>query len=209
MPDVARTQVLRVGRQGEEGVDLALDEKLLRGRERAGHALDVLDGIEPDIGGHAGDQRLWHQSGAHLLTLQISDAADAFVRKQRIASDMHSGEYRRRRTGLDRRNQGRRIDHREIKLAAFHGLGTGALGCYRYMLNIREAFGAQQFIGDVCRRVANESAGRDANRAGFRRRLLGKALVAAEETCRTGQRRAGQKVATTVERLHHGSPYKS
>src|SRR5262249_3885608 len=44
------------------------------------------------------------------------------------------------------------------------------------------AFGAQQFIGDVCRRVANESAGRDANRGGFRRRLLGKGLAAAEET---------------------------
>jgi hypothetical protein len=169
-----------------------------------------LGGIEPNIGGHAGDQRLRHQSGAHLLALQISDAPDAFVRKQRIASDMHSGEHRRRRTGLDRRNHGRRIDHREIKLAAFHGVGpTAAVGRYRHMLNIGEAFVAQQFIGDVCRRVANESAGRDANRAGFRRRLLGKALVAAEETCRTGQRRAGQKVATTVERLHHGSPYKS
>ena len=90
MPDVARAQVLRVGRQGEERVDLALDEKLLRGRERAGHPLDVLGGIEPDIGGHAGDQRLRHQSATHLLALQISNAADAFVRKQRIASDVHS-----------------------------------------------------------------------------------------------------------------------
>jgi len=40
------------------------------------------------------------------------------------------------------------------------------------MLNIGESFRAQQFFGDVCRRVANERAGRDANRGGFWRRLL-------------------------------------
>src|SRR5439155_11681108 len=146
----------------------------------------------------------------HLLALQISNAADAFVRKQRIASDMHSGEHRRRRTGVDRRNHVRRIDHREIKRAAFHGLGrSAAVGCYRYVLNVGEAFGSQQFVGDVGRRVANESAGRDANRGGFRRRLLGKGRAAAEETCRTGQRRGGQKVATIVEPLHDGFLYKA
>ena len=142
MPDLARAQVLRVGRQGEERVDLALDKKLLRSRKRAGHPLDVLGGIESDIGGHAGDQRLPHQSTTHLLALQIANAADVFVRKQRIASDMHAGEHRRRRAGIDRRNHGRGIDHREIKPGAFHELGTGAFRCQRYMLNIGEAFGA-------------------------------------------------------------------
>src|SRR5262245_24351880 len=73
------------------------------------------------------------------------------------------------------------------------------------MLNIGEAFRSQQFIGDVCRRVANESAGRDANRGGFWRRLLGKGLAATEETCHTGQRHGRQKVATIVEPLHDNS----
>jgi hypothetical protein len=42
------------------------------------------------------------------------------------------------------------------------------------MLNISEAFGAQQLIGDVGRRIANKTAGRDANGGDFRRPLLGK-----------------------------------
>jgi hypothetical protein len=55
------------------------------------------------------------------------------------------------------------------------------------MQDIGEAFAAQQLIGDVCRRVANKTAGRDANGGDFRRPLLGKRIAAVEQACRTRQ----------------------
>jgi hypothetical protein len=55
------------------------------------------------------------------------------------------------------------------------------------MLNISEAFGAQQLIGDIGRRVANKTAGRDANGGDFRRPLLGKRIAAVEQACHTRQ----------------------
>ena len=52
--DAAGAQLLRLGRSSKEGVDLALGEELERrdGRVGAGHPVDVLARIEPNVRSH-------------------------------------------------------------------------------------------------------------------------------------------------------------
>jgi hypothetical protein len=47
-------QILRLGRKAEEGIDLALDETLDRLDRRVGDPVEILDGVEPDLGGDQG-----------------------------------------------------------------------------------------------------------------------------------------------------------
>src|ERR1700751_836829 len=65
------------GGEAEEGVELALGEKIFWLRCRIGHPAHVLLGIEPDVGGHQGQQQVRARSEPRHsdgLSLQISDA---------------------------------------------------------------------------------------------------------------------------------------
>jgi hypothetical protein len=48
MADALRPQALRLGREAEKGVDLAVEEQIDRLRVRARHPVDISRRIEPD-----------------------------------------------------------------------------------------------------------------------------------------------------------------
>ena len=86
-------QLLRLGREPEEGIDLSLGEELERSERRVGDPTDVPGGIEPDLGGHQGQQRSGSRLEADTLAFQIGDIVDAFPSEQFEATDMHAAEH--------------------------------------------------------------------------------------------------------------------
>ena len=75
-------QFLRFRRKAEEGVDFALDKQIFRLRDGIGDPANVLLGVEPDLGGHQGQQQVGpvseprHPDG---LSLKTGNAVHAFV----------------------------------------------------------------------------------------------------------------------------------
>src|SRR5262245_34424778 len=93
MADLARTQFLRFGRGAKERVDPSLGKKLHWRYGRTQNPIEVLAGVEPNVGGHASHIQMRDQAeglGAHFPSLQIPNVADTFVRKQFEAADMHT-----------------------------------------------------------------------------------------------------------------------
>ena len=96
---------MRLGRERQKGVNLALHEQLDRFDLRVGHPIDVLGWVEPDMGSHHRHEQgpgRSHSPHAHALTLQVGDASDAFSAEQLIAADMDTREQRDRIAGVDR-----------------------------------------------------------------------------------------------------------
>ena len=101
---------------------------------------------------------------AHVLALEIRDAADAFSGKQFEAADVHAGQDRDRFAGIDRNDEGRREVRSEVDLAACERQGGRRPGLGRHIADIGKAFRAQQFLGDIL--------GRDADAGDFRNRMV-------------------------------------
>jgi hypothetical protein len=143
VPDLPRAQVLRPGREAQEGVDLAISEQF----ERAlGDPVYVAAGVEPDPAGHRGEEHLRARSqGLYSdgLTLQIGDAANGVARKQFEAADMHSRQHRHRLAVIDRSDELRGVIRTEIHLAAHERCHTIGVGGDFYVTHIGKAFGAQ------------------------------------------------------------------
>ena len=121
MADFPGAQFLRRGRREEVCIVLSFDEAFRR-IAFFNDPFDVVDGVEPDIGGHQGNQ---HVLTANLescmptrLPLQVRDAFDPVVGDQFEASGMQSGKHPDRHAGIDRRDMNRHVVHTEIRLAA-------------------------------------------------------------------------------------------
>src|SRR5262249_14831652 len=94
--DLAGAEFLRFGWKTQECIDLSLDEKLFRLDRWSGNPVYVLDGVEPDIGGHAGEEQVRTRAQdlhAHASALQIRDAANALASEQLEAADMDAGQH--------------------------------------------------------------------------------------------------------------------
>src|SRR5262249_57447474 len=94
--DVAGAQLLGFRRKAEARIDLSFGKKLHRSRSWAQNQIDILDGVKPNIGGHAGEERVLVDPQplyAHLLALQIPNTADAFICKQFEAPDVYPGHH--------------------------------------------------------------------------------------------------------------------
>jgi len=89
--DVPRTQILRLGRKGQNGIDLSFDELLDGFDGRVGDPADVLGRVGPNMRCHQGHQHVrgrppvLHADG---LAPEVSDSADALLREQFEAADM-------------------------------------------------------------------------------------------------------------------------
>jgi hypothetical protein len=119
--DLPGAQLLRLGWKAEEGIDLAVDKTLDRLDRRVGDPVEILDWVEPDLGGQKGQQRVRvRPQGLYpdAFSLQVGDAANAFVSEQFEAADHHTGQQRNRLADIDPSNKIRRIIRVEIDLAA-------------------------------------------------------------------------------------------
>src|SRR5262249_47262536 len=103
--DAAHTQVLRLRRKSEEGINLARGEQLNRPRRGASDPAYILARVEPDMGDHGAQEQMWARAQTlhtDALALEIGDAADAFAREQLEATDMLPADDRDWLTGIDR-----------------------------------------------------------------------------------------------------------
>jgi hypothetical protein len=100
MPDLARAQLLRLGRKSQMRVELALGEQLHGIGGRIGNDREVFLRVEPNPGGHQGDQ-LPAAGFPHPLPLQVRDGANGAMNKQLVTAAMHAGDDRNRRALVD------------------------------------------------------------------------------------------------------------
>jgi hypothetical protein len=166
---MAGAQFLGLGREPEEGIDLALREQVERLDFGINNPLKVFFGVEPHLGCHQLQQRGRACLQSDLLSLQFSDAAEAFAGEQLVAAGMHTGKDRDRRPVIDRLDVVDREGDREI---------DPAIGEHLRQLPSRgfdigdflEALGAQQLLGGILRRGrADEGALEQAHGSRFER----------------------------------------
>jgi hypothetical protein len=111
---------------------------------------------------------------ADALSLQVSDAADAFIPKQFEAADVHPRNHRYWRTAVDTNGEGCCIRHGEFGVAACDCGDRGSARRDRtHIADIGEPLGLQQLLGDVLGRIADPGDLYKAHRCGFKRSLCG------------------------------------
>ena len=79
-------QFLGLGREPEEGIDLALREQVERLDLGINYPMKVFFGVEPNLGCHQLQQCGRACLQPDLLALQLGDAADAFAGEQLVAA---------------------------------------------------------------------------------------------------------------------------
>ena len=87
--DLAGAKFLRLGREPENGVDLALDELLLR--VRGEHDLQVLSRVEAHVARHGGDEGVTAR-GRHRdrSTSELRDRTHASAAEQLVTTAVHT-----------------------------------------------------------------------------------------------------------------------
>src|SRR5262245_25716348 len=96
-------QFLWLGGKAEERGDLSLDEKRHWFYVRAGDPVDVLDGIQPHIRRHAGQEYMRARTQrlhADALALQVSDPLYRLVSEQLETAGVHAGKHNDRTASI-------------------------------------------------------------------------------------------------------------
>ena len=110
----------------------------------------ILSGIDPDFRSHDGDEQVRgvaaHRLHRDTLSLEVRDAADAFVTEQPEAACMDAGQDRDRGAAINRARQGRRKIQSEIQPAAADRLRKVTPEPYGDIANIGKTLGAQQIV---------------------------------------------------------------
>src|SRR6266542_1393683 len=212
MAGVAGAQFLGLGRQGEKGIELAIDEKIERMDHRiAGRQdpVDIVVRVKPDVSGHGKQECVlvlpadFNPDG---LAFQLEDAAYLLPREQLIAADMDAAEHRDRTASVDRLDRARRKFQRKIRFAAsdpYRKLDGRPGIDIAYLC---EALRAQKLLGDVLRGNANTGEFQQPHRGRFERRLGGQQVRRPHEAGSTGCCEAGNETATILNQCHCKPP---
>jgi hypothetical protein len=119
---------------------------------------------------------------------------------------MHSGQNRNRRTAVDRGNELRGKVQREVAISARNHLrGIGIRGGFQ-IVNISEAFGAQQLLGGVLRGKTNTRIARQPYRRRLRRPIRGARTWRPDEPRCAGRRQRRQKPPPGLSDSHWNPP---
>src|SRR5215469_1204282 len=87
--NMAGAQILRLGRETQKRIDLALHKELERSAGRVGDPVNVLGWVEPDRGCQESRKSYPGRScalRAQALSFQVRDAADAFIPKEFVTA---------------------------------------------------------------------------------------------------------------------------
>ena len=150
--------------------------ELRRSGVSAHDPLNIVDGIEPDVGGHEGQPhvpRVVESVHAHPLASQFRDAADALLGNQFEASGVQPAQHLDRHAGVDRLDVLRREVHREICLTACDPLRLVDAPVSFHVADIGKTLGADQISGNVraCPAIGSIDLPRQADCGRFRRWL--------------------------------------
>src|SRR5215470_17658633 len=119
--DMPSAQILGFGGEGQERINLALFEQLLRLDLRVRDPLNVLCEIEPDLShdqGHELAVERPRRAHADALSLQFREAIDALPREQLEAAYHHAGQQHQRFTSINRPDALQGIGRGKIDLTA-------------------------------------------------------------------------------------------
>src|SRR6266850_7129495 len=94
------------------------------------------------------------RSDADVLSLQIADAANAFVAEHFEAADMHRAKRGYWNAAIEPVDQHRGKIRSEIDVATGDP-GRCIVSLLRHVAHIGEAFGAEQCLGDILRGIAD------------------------------------------------------
>ncbi len=158
MADFPGAQFLHTGRLAEECIELSFDEGF-RKLVFFGDPFDVVDGIEPDIGGHQSNQHVLRRiegQDANPLAPQIRDAVDAVVGDQFEASGVQPAKHLDWHASVDRCEMDRHIVHAEVRLAACDPHRLIDVLVTLHVADIGEAFSAEQLSGHIQARPSNK-----------------------------------------------------
>jgi hypothetical protein len=93
--ELARAQLVRLGRKCEKGFDLPFGEHLQRVGGGYDDPVDVLVGIEPDLRDHDREELMSARAvplgDAYLPALQVTDGTNWLPHEELIAPGMHAG----------------------------------------------------------------------------------------------------------------------
>jgi hypothetical protein len=171
----------------------------------AGHPTNVPGGIEPDLGGHQGQQASWGRPKPDNLAFQIGDVANTLPREQFEAADMDASQHDDRGARLDQRNTSKRREIVEIELAAQNGVLL--LGSRRLDIpDIGEALGPRQLLGQIFGGNADAAVIHQSDSGRFQCFGRGHYMRRAVDARRACRRECLQEPASGVRHWHSKSP---
>src|SRR5437879_4030638 len=112
-------KLLRLGRKAQEPVDFSVHEELHRPDGAAGDPVNILAGVDTDIGEDDGQKQMHGRAEGFdpdALALQIENAVNPFVPEHFKAPDMHGAEGGYRQAATERVDEHRGKIRTEIDL---------------------------------------------------------------------------------------------
>src|SRR5262249_26513132 len=142
-----------------------------------------------------------------LASVCVPNAADTFMRKQLVASDVQPTKHGNLFSSIDQDDDRSGESIVEVYLAACSQLGARHARIRRHIADIGKTFCAKQLVGDIYGRTADSGGefGQSENSC-FWRYLLGNGTGRPHKACDTGRRECGQEATPTLCRLHNVPP---
>jgi hypothetical protein len=212
MADALRPQALRLGREAEKGVDLALEEQIGRLRVHARHPVDVFGRIESDQRRHRRNEDMrggLEHRNSYRSALEIRDTVDAVLGEQFEAPDMDACEDGDLLAAIEREDERTGEVRGEVDLSGGDRLVSRPTGITcDDVVDLRDAFVREQFVDDISRGGAEARAFAERY---FRR--LGRRFLRPPEAVRVapnkpGSGRSSSKNKITPGRKHWRLPHR-
>ena len=174
MADLLLTKLLGNRRKAHQCINLTVSQELHRLGRGVDDEIDVSLGVYADVGCHGRkEDMVWRTQLGHGdgFALEVTNRVDALGPEQLEASRMYPAEEDERQAGVDRNDEWRNEGHADVDRAG----GEAGIYVHRHLdiLDAGETLAPQQLFGNVLRRNADARDFRKAQRARFRRLLLG------------------------------------
>ena len=210
-PIFLRPQLLRHRREANQRINLTVGEELNRVGDRVHDPVDVFLGIEPHVGGHGGEEDVVRGAecwNAHPHPLQVADRTNPLGPEKLEAANVDSRQEDNRQPCIHMDEE--RCDERHADVnPSRREQQTWVYGLVGDVLHIDEAFGLQQFLGNVLRRDADPWDPVQPDPRRLRRRLRGERLrFQSKESCgsRQGHPQELSPAPAFSLSLIHGTP---
>src|SRR5690242_7609697 len=183
MSDSTGTKLLDLGRDGQEPIDLPIDEQSHRIRFRIVQPMNVRNWIKPYEFRHERHQMLGRQVVGRIPpdgpTFQVGNAVHGVVCEEVVTTGMNAGHHCYGSAAVHLGDKIRSEISGPIHLIAGHRVsGSSDVG---FVADVHKSFGPKQRLGCIMRRRANTGNLLDPNRRDFRWRLRGNRPGATKE----------------------------
>jgi hypothetical protein len=169
MADLPGPQLLRLGRQRQQRIDLPFAEQPDRIRRRVHLHLHVFLPVEPDLLQDDRNEVMLYAAqrpDRERLPAQVAQRAHTVGHEQLVASRVDPGEHRDRQARVEAIDPPQAVGHADVCVAAPDRV-FDVVRLDLHVLDIGETLGAEQILGDPLRRDADSRAARQPDACGF------------------------------------------